>query len=96
MIYMLGENLFTPYSDQNLESRCSDMFNNLANSNSIGMNSLSSLMAEVSIMNRTEKEPEKTLREYGSPTRHASRKPIRVPDVEVEEFEIITELIIKI
>jgi hypothetical protein len=53
-------------------------------------------MTNMTITNKAKEEPEKTLREYGAPTRHATRKPIRVDDVEVEEFEIKTELIIKV
>jgi hypothetical protein len=91
-----GKTYLVHHHDHTPESRRSYIFHNLTNSNTIHVNSFSSLMTNMTITNKAKEDPEKTLREYGTPTRHATRKPIRVDNVEVEEFEIKTELIIKV
>ena len=50
-------------------------------------------MANLTIAKRPEKEPEKSLREYGAPSARAIRKPILFPQVNVDEYQINIELI---
>ena len=75
------------------ESRRLEVVERLAKSCDVDVNSLSDLMAELTISKRPDIEAEKPLREYGAPTARAIRKPILFPEVNVEEYEINTELI---
>jgi hypothetical protein len=51
------------------------------------------MMVGMTITKRLEKKPEKSLREYGAPSAHVIKKPILFPKINVEEYQIDTELI---
>jgi hypothetical protein len=88
-----GRTYLPGYIDRIPEPRLLEVLENLTNSRTVDVNSLSNLMADLSITGRPEKEPKKSLREYGAPSAHAIRKPILFPKVNVDEYQINTELI---
>jgi hypothetical protein len=87
-----GKTSLPTYHDRIPEPRHPEIFNNLLNSLTVDVNSLSFLVSQLTITKRLE-VPKKTLREYGQPTIHAIRKPIHYPIANVEEYEINPGLI---
>jgi hypothetical protein len=88
-----GRTYLPGYIDRIPEPRRLEIFERLANLRTVDVNNISNLMTELTISRRPENEPEKPLREYGAPSARAIRKPILFPEVNVEEYEINTELI---
>ena len=88
-----GRPYLPDYIDRVPEPRRLEILENLTNSRNVEVNNISNLMANLTITGRPEKEPEKSLREYGAPSARAIRKPILFHEVNVDEYEINTELI---
>ena len=63
----LGKTYLTPYIEHVPDDRRLEIIENLANSRTVDVDSLSSLMKELSITQKAE-EPKKTLRECGAPS----------------------------
>ena len=63
----LGKTYLPPYIEHVPDDRRLEIIENLANSRTVDVDSLSSLMKELSITQKAE-EPEKTLRECGAPS----------------------------
>jgi hypothetical protein len=82
-----GRTYFPTYFDPVHAPKHPEIFNHLKNNSTIDINSLSSLMGDLTITRRLEKEPEEISRKYGPPTPHAIRKLIRFPYINVEEYE---------
>ena len=88
-----GRTYLSDFLNRFPESRHLEVVERLAKSRTVDANSLSDLMAELTISKRPDIEAEKPLREYGAPTARAIIKPILFPEVNVEEYEINTEVI---
>ena len=87
-----GKTYLPPYIEHVPYDRRLEIIENLANSCTVDVDSLSYLMKELSITPKVE-EPKKTLREGGAPSAYAMRQPILYPDLEGMEYHISPKLV---
>lgn len=87
-----GKTYLPPYIEHVPDDRRLEFIKNLANSRTVDVDSLSSLMKELSLTQKAE-EPKKTLRECGAPSSFAMREPILYPDLEGMEYYLSPKLI---
>jgi hypothetical protein len=80
------------FIDQVPDSRRLEVIQNLANSRDVEVNSLCTLMENLSIT-ATAVGPSKTLEEYGTPSTLVAKNPIVYSDLKGIEYEIDPELL---
>ena len=81
------------FIDRVPDSRRLEVIQNLANSRAVDVNSLSTMMENLSITAKAA-GPSKALGEYGTPSTLVAKNPIVYPDVKGIEYEIDPELLI--
>lgn len=81
------------FIDRVPDSRRLEVIQNLANLHAVDVNSLSTMMENLSITAKAA-GPSKTLGEYGTPSTLVAKNPIVYPDVKGTEYEIDPELLI--
>jgi hypothetical protein len=91
-----GRNYLPEYIERIPEERRQEICEKLANSCSIDVNSLSSMMEDLSIFTRGVIRAEKTLREHGAPSKEFMRNPIVLPDPKTEVKEHVPHLFLVI
>jgi hypothetical protein len=79
------------FIDRVPDSRRLEVIQNLANSRVVDVNSLSTMMENLSIRAKTA-GPSKALGEYGIPSTLVAKNPIVYPDVKGIEYEIVIHL----
>ena len=75
-----GRTYLPDYIERIPGTRLEEVVTNLRNSNIIDINSIDTLMSKMTISEKPKPIREKTLREYGAPSRHYIRSPTKIPD----------------
>lgn len=90
----LGRVYLPNFIDRVPDSRHLEVLQYLANSRDVDVNSLSTIMENLSITAKAA-EPSKALGEYGTPSTLVAKNPIVYPDVKGIEYEIDRKLLIR-
>ena len=72
-----GKSYLPDYIERIPDTRLEEFITNFQNSNTIDINSINTLMSRMTISGKPEETREKTLGEYGAPSRHYLSSPIK-------------------
>ena len=72
-----GKTYLPDYIERIPHTRLGEFITNFQNSNTIDINSINTLMSRMTISGKPEETHEKTLGEYGAPSRHYLSSPIK-------------------
>ena len=75
-----GKSNLPDYIERIPDTRLEEFIINFQNSNTIDINSINTLMSRMTISGKPEETREKTLGEYGAPSRHYLSSPIKFPE----------------
>ena len=75
-----GKPYLPDYIERIPDTRLEEFITNFQNSNTIDINSINTVMSRMTISGKPEETREKTLGEYGAPSRHYLSSPIEFPE----------------